>query len=192
MGQDIMGMLPVSVGRMEGRSEDCGPWGRTAIHGDTVRYADTSRNHDSVTHQLPCNLPTGYKGKRSEVTQRCSGGTDARSPWTAFAAVLGEVKQLAGKRNLIAHSGGLAHDVYIDADGQLYVEEAVSSAKKPPNKHVKKTASQKVAFHELLDHRQQAEALEEKLKASLTAVLFFLHNDQAEAIAATLAGRTKD
>jgi hypothetical protein len=82
----------------------------------------------------------------------------ARSPWTAFAAVLGEVKQLAGKRNLIAHSG-LAHDVYIDADGQLYVEEAVSSAKKPPNKHVKKTASQKVAFHELLDHRQQARHL---------------------------------
>jgi hypothetical protein len=96
-----MGMLPVSVGLIEVRSDNCGHWGRTAIHGDTVRYADTSRNHDSVTHQLPCNLPTGYKGKRSEVTQRCSGGTDeaiyicrtgcavgmVRVPWTGQDAL---------------------------------------------------------------------------------------------------------
>jgi hypothetical protein len=93
--------------------------------------------------------------------------------WFPFTEVLREVKQLAGKRNLIAHND-VGYDLYVEPSGEFHVERAVISAKLPPNRNKKKTPNERVAFHELVQHREQAEELDLRLHTALMNIFFAL------------------
>jgi hypothetical protein len=100
-------------------------------------------------------------------------------PWVAFVEVLREIKQLASKRNLIAHNG-VGYDVYVDPEGGVHVEEAVRSGRLAPDKFRKKTSKEKVVFQELEKLRVQAEALEARLSTVLINVFVALQEERQE------------
>lgn len=88
--------------------------------------------------------------------------------WVTFASVLGKIKVLSKKRNLIAHNG-VGLDVFVDASGEYHFEESISNAKK--RRPIQKVDLDRLAFADLASHREEAEALNNQLLASLMAVL---------------------
>jgi hypothetical protein len=97
--------------------------------------------------------------------------------WLVFADALEKIKRLAAKRNLIAHNG-VGFDVYINAAGEYYVEQAISNAKKRQFGHKKPTDS--VLFNELMEHRAEAEELDKQLGAALIEILKELDSPKPE------------
>lgn len=100
-------------------------------------------------------------------------GTREGKRWERFARVLSEVKALAGKRNLIAHNG-VGADVFVDAAGEYSMEETIRNHKKWPTKN----ARDRIAFHELVVHRERAETLDGELIAALAKVLELVGAEQ--------------
>jgi hypothetical protein len=89
-------------------------------------------------------------------------------PWKEFADALEGVHALNKKRNLIAHNS-MGFDVFLDANGEYHMEQAISNAKKlerfPPRKR------DNVLFEELVKHREEAEELSVALSVALPLVL---------------------
>ena len=64
---------------------------------------------------------------------------------------------------------GVGFDVYANAAGELYIEQAISNAKKRQFAQVKSNDS--VLFEELIAHRKEAEALDKQLGSAVMDVL---------------------
>lgn len=103
----------------------------------------------------------------------------SRPQWGAFAAVLAKIKSLAKKRNLIAHNG-VGLDVYVDAEGEYHVQEAIRNAKKRPPKTTRFEDRDRVAFHELVAHREEAEILSKLLHRAYFQLLAEIGREEAE------------
>jgi hypothetical protein len=101
--------------------------------------------------------------------------------WTAVSALLRQAKGLLHQRNLIAHNG-LGFDIFIDATGAVSVEQVIGDRKKFNSVNEKRPSKDKVAYKEIVRHREQAEAIANQLSSAVLKVMELegaeLHGDK--------------
>jgi hypothetical protein len=107
--------------------------------------------------------------------------------WSTVSALLRKAKGLLHQRNLIAHNG-LGFDIFIDATGEVSVEQVIGDGKKSKSVMEKRSARDKLAFREIVRHREQAEAIANELSGAVLKVLQLVGAERQRA----LAEKTKD
>ena len=86
--------------------------------------------------------------------------------WKRLGEVLQNIKSLSIKRNLIAHNG-LGVCIYVDAQDKVTTEQVIRSTKRPVSYMERTAAKDRVAFVELVKHREEAEALSDEFTKAL-------------------------
>lgn len=115
---------------------------------------------------VKANMPLGV---RLDLLRAIAKSKDG-DIWVNFEDVLGQIKGLTNKRNIIAHNS-LMFDIHMDDQLNFTVREVIQNGKVTLQESLKKPDIHRIEFAQLVKHREEVEALNEALLSAVAAIL---------------------